>query len=217
MRHTAVHETNHARWSNITITAVLQAAMNLVLILLFTLLAIASYDRFVHSGSVRTFGVLAVNILFLTLFLARRKASSETASPALWLLAFAGTALPLLMRPTGGSPPLAFGSVVQIIGLASLAIALLSLRRSFAVVPANRGIRDGGLYRFVRHPVYLSELTVLFGVALANPTLLNSILWLCEFALQLARARAEERFLHTDPLYEAYCARVRYRLIPGVI
>lgn len=212
-----MHQTPRTKSLDITMSGLLHAAMNLLLILLFALLAIASYHRFAHSGSIRTFGVLAVNTLFLALFLTRRRARAETASTALWLLAFAGTALPLLMRPTADSAPLAFGSVVQLIGLVSVAVALLSLRRSFAVVPANRGIQDGGLYRLVRHPVYLSELTVLLGVALANPTVLNATIWLCECMLQFARARAEERFLSVDPVYRAYCQRVRYRLIPGVV
>jgi protein-S-isoprenylcysteine O-methyltransferase Ste14 len=42
-------------------------------------------------------------------------------------------------------------------------------------------------------------------------------LWLCDFALQLARACAEERFLSEDPSYLQYRSRVKYRLIPLLV
>lgn len=191
--------------------------MNLLIVALFTLLAIASYQRYVRTGTPSAFGVLAVNILFLTLFLIRRPAKDETRSPALWALAFAGTAVPLLLRPAPPWRGWPVGSMLEIAGIVMLFAALLSLRRSFAVVPGNRGIQRGGMYRLVRHPVYLSELTLLLGLVLANPTALNAVVWVCECSLQLARARAEEHFLSADPLYGAYCTRVRYRLIPGVV
>lgn len=195
---------------------VAQATLNLVVTLLFVLLAAASYHQFVRTGSVRAFGVLAVNSLFLLLFLARRKAASETTSLKLWLLAFAGTVASLVLRPTAHAS-LPVGYAVELAGIAMLTAALLSLRRSFAIVPGHRGIRQGGLYRWVRHPVYLSELVVVLGVVLAYPTAWNAAIWIAECVLQIARAQAEERFLSVDPVYRAYCERVRYRLVPGLI
>ena len=200
-----------------TMTAGLQTAMNGVIVVLFTLLVMGSWHAYHASGSLQSFGVLAINTLFLALFLTRKPAKAETSSAPLWLLGFAGTALPLLLRPVPGGNEASLGSVIELSGLVMLAAALLSLRRSFAVVPGNRGIRSGGMYRLVRHPVYLSELTVLFGVVLANPTALNAVIWACECALQLARARAEERFLSADPVYTLYCEKVRHRLIPWLV
>lgn len=197
-------------------TAGLQTAMNVMIVALFTLLLMGSLHAYHASGSLQSFGVLAINTLFLALFLTRKPARAETSSAPLWLLGFAGTALPLLLRPAAAANEASLGSVIELSGLAMLAAALLSLRRSFAVVPGNRGIRSDGMYRLVRHPVYLSELTLLLGVVLANPSVLNAMIWACECILQLARARAEERFLFTDPVYRAYCARVRYRIIPGL-
>lgn len=197
-------------------TAGMQTAMNLLIVALFTLLVMGSLHAYHISGSLRSFSILAINSLFLGLFLARRPAKAETSSPSLWLLGFAGSALPLLLRPATAAQDASLGSVIQISGLVMLAAALLSLRRSFAVVPGNRGVRSGGMYRLVRHPVYLSELITLLGLVLANPTTLNAVIWALECGLQLARVRAEERFLATDPAYQDYRTRVRYRLIPWV-
>jgi len=194
-----------------------QAGCNILVVLLLLLLALSSYRRFVSSHSLWSFGILTVNTLFLCLFLTRPTAKSETTSLPLYLIATAAVALPLLLRPSATVAPAAIGYGMQLAGLVMLMGSLLSLRRSFALVPGNRGIRDGGLYRFVRHPMYLSELTILLGVVVANPTTANIIVWICECGLQVARARAEEDFLATDPVYRAYRERVPYRLLPGLL
>ena len=203
--------------SQSTAVGVCKATLNILVLVLFAQQALASYQLFATTRSVRVFGAVVVGTLFLALFVLRRPAKEETPSLSLWLLATAGAALPMLMRPSSGSPYLEIGYAVQVCGFAMLTAALLSLRRSFAVVPGNRGVREGGLYRIIRHPVYVAELTTLFGVVLANPTLANVLIWLCECGVQYVRARAEEDFLSSDPVYRAYRERVRYRLIPGVL
>ncbi len=200
-----------------TVTRLCQAGLNILVVLLLLLLAVSSYRRFISSHSLSSFGILTVNTLFLCLFVTRRTPKSETASLPLWLLATAGVALPLLLRPSAAAGSSSIGYGMQLAGLVMLAGSLLSLRRSFALVPGNRGVRDGGLYRIVRHPMYLSELTILLGVVVANPTTANMIVWVCEFGLQFARARAEEDFLGADPIYRAYRERVPYRLLPGLL
>lgn len=201
----------------LSMTRLCQAGLNILVVLLLLLLAVSSYQRFLSSQSFSSFGILTVNTLFLCLFLTRPTAKSETTSLPLWLLATAAVALPLMLRPSGTAGNASIGYGMQLTGLVMLVGSLLSLRRSFALVPGNRGVRDGGLYRIVRHPMYLSELTILLGVVVTNPTAANTIVWLCECGLQFARARAEENFLVVDPLYRAYRERVPYRLLPGLL
>ncbi len=199
------------------VTRLCQAGLNILVILLLLLLAVSSYGRFTSTHSLSSFGILAVNTVFLCLFVTRPTAKSETTSLPLWLLATAAVALPLLLRPSGAAGNSSIGYGMQLAGLVMLAGSLLSLRRSFALVPGNRGVRNGGLYRIVRHPMYLSELIILLGVVVANPTTANMLVWMCECGLQLARARAEEDFLAADPIYRAYRERVPYRLLPGLL
>jgi protein-S-isoprenylcysteine O-methyltransferase Ste14 len=194
-----------------------QAALNIVIVLLCALLINASYQHFVSTHSIQSLGILAVNGLFLGLFLARRPAISETTSLPLWLLAVTTVALPLLVRPSHDPGFVRVGTAIQLAGIIMVIASLLSLRRSFAVVPGNRGVRVGGLYRVVRHPIYISELIALLGTVLVSPTGMNWALWLAVCGLQFARASAEEEFLSADPVYRAYRGRVRYRLIPGVL
>jgi len=194
-----------------------QAAINILVVLLFGLLVMSAYHHFASTGSTRFLGIFIVNSLFFALFITRKPAKAESESLPLWVLAVAGTVCPLLVRPSDGAGSMVIGSIIQIVGIALIAGGLMSLRRSFAVVPANRGIRNGGLYRIVRHPLYFSELVALLGGVLINPSFGNWAIWLCACGLQYARARAEENFLSSDPAYRAYSEHVRYRLIPGLI
>jgi protein-S-isoprenylcysteine O-methyltransferase Ste14 len=199
------------------VSSAVKIVANAVVILGFGLLAYACYRKYRDTGSANWFGLLIVNSLFVAMYIAKRDATSISASPLLWLLAFAGTCVPLVMRPTAPSASALTGNVLQVVGLCAVAASLLSLRRSFGIVPAHRGIRTQGLYSFVRHPLYASELFAILGFVIANPSLWNISFWLGDCLLNFARARAEEGFLGRDPVYSQYQARVRYRFIPGVI
>jgi protein-S-isoprenylcysteine O-methyltransferase Ste14 len=92
----------------------------------------------------------------------------------------------------------------------------LSLGRSFGLTPANRGIVSSGIYRVVRHPIYLGYLITHLGFVAANPTHWNlAVLALADVALML-RAICEEQTLAQDPEYRAYVDRVRWRVVPGI-
>jgi protein-S-isoprenylcysteine O-methyltransferase Ste14 len=199
------------------LSSAIKIIANVVVVLGFGLLAYACYRKYHDTGSIKWFGLLVVNTVFVTMYIARRDAASISSSPSLWLLAFAGTCLPLVLRPTAPTASSAVGSVVQLVGLCAVVASMLSLRRSFGIVPAHRGIRTQGLYNLVRHPLYASELLWMIGFVIANPSVWNIGLWLGDCILQFTRACAEERFLSADPVYSQYRARVRYRLIPLVI
>jgi protein-S-isoprenylcysteine O-methyltransferase Ste14 len=199
------------------VSSALRIIANAVVILGFGLMAYACYSKYRDTGSINWFGLLVVNSLFVSMYVARRDATSISSSPVLWTLAFAATCLPLVMRPTAPATSAVTGNLLQVVGLCFVAASLLSLRRSFGIVPAHRGIRTEGLYTFVRHPLYASELFAIFGFVIANPSVWNISLWLGDCVLQFARARGEEGFLGVDPVYSQYRDRVKYRFIPGVI
>jgi len=101
-------------------------------------------------------------------------------------------------------------------GLCIVVMGKLSLGRSFGLTPANRGIVCRGLYRVVRHPIYLGYLITHLGFLLANPSGWNiAMLVVADVALTF-RAICEEQTLAQDPEYRLYMDRVRWRLIPAV-
>ncbi|NUA29442.1 methyltransferase family protein [Cupriavidus basilensis] len=112
--------------------------------------------------------------------------------------------------------PEAIGAGLQIAGLAWQIFAKASLRYSFGILPANRGIVSDGAYRLVRHPIYLGYLVTDIGFLLANFGVQNVLVFAGQFVLQGIRIAREEALLSEDPEYRAYRGKVRYRVLPGV-
>ncbi len=93
-------------------------------------------------------------------------------------------------------------------------ITLLSLGRSFAVLPAARRVRTGFLYRCVRHPVYaLYMLSDALFLAL-QPCLWNGLLAVSGAVSFWLRAKLEERLLLRSEAYAHYARKVRWRFLP---
>ncbi|MEN9937519.1 MAG: hypothetical protein RLZZ387_4098 [Chloroflexota bacterium] len=130
-------------------------------------------------------------------------------------LAWAGTLLPLTLRP-GGTALIAEAWVLVAAGSVLATTAILSLGRSFGMEPAHRGLQVGGLYRFVRHPIYAAYLLIVIGFLLMAFSWWNSLVALGWFSVQVLRIRQEEQLLSADPNYRTYEKTVRYRIIPGV-
>ena len=102
------------------------------------------------------------------------------------------------------------------LGAALAIVALATLGRSFAILPARRALVSRGPYAWLRHPAYASELamTVAAGAAIAWwAALAIGALTLVTLVPRIAR---EERVLAGDPGWREYASRVRFRVIPGI-
>ena len=163
--------------------------------------------------------MLAVSECLPVVLILIRKPGEMTREPLPWVFAFLGTAAPLLVRPAPGGfamVPEVVAATLMALGVGINIAAKIALWRSFGLAPANRGIRGGGPYRFVRHPMYLGYFLNQVGFLLANFTLGNIIKYLLTWAVQLLRIREEEKFLMKDTSYQNLAQRVRFRLVPGV-
>jgi protein-S-isoprenylcysteine O-methyltransferase Ste14 len=102
------------------------------------------------------------------------------------------------------------------VGLAIVIAGKMTLGRSFGLMPANRGVVSSGMYRIVRHPIYLGYLITHLAFLFATPSAWNvAALFAADSAL-LARAVCEEQTLSRDERYRAYQQSVRWRVCPGV-
>lgn len=163
--------------------------------------------------------MLAVSECLPVVLILIRKPGEMTREPLPWVFAFLGTAAPLLVRPAPGGfamVPEVVAATLMALGVGINIAAKIALWRSFGLAPANRGIRSGGPYRFVRHPMYLGYFLNQVGFLLANFTLGNIIKYLLTWTVQLLRIREEEKFLMKDTSYRSLAQRVRFRLVPGV-
>lgn len=153
----------------------------------------------------------------IVFFLLIRRASSDISlRPQDWLAAIIGTIAPLLVAKTEEPSFLGFGVALMLAGMATQVSAKLSLRRSFGLVPANRGVKTGGAYRFARHPMYLGYMISHVGFLLLAPTFWNAAVYIVCWTCLLLRIEFEERLLSADPGYQAFKTKVRFRLLPGI-
>ena len=156
-----------------------------------------------------------VVVLFILL---RRPTRDISRRGSDWALGLAGTLLPLLAVAPEGAPllPLILCEGIMIAGFALQLSAKLTLRRSFGVVAANRGVKASGPYRLVRHPMYAGYALTHVGFLLSGPVVWNLVLYGATLAIAVRRILAEERVLRADQAYAALAAKVRYRLVPGI-
>ena len=83
--------------------------------------------------------------------------------------------------------------------------------------PANRGIKTGGPYRFIRHPLYTFVIVSQAGLWQEYPSVFNAVVLFTAIVFKSVMIINEERVLREDPAYVEYSRRVRHRAIPGVL
>ncbi|WP_245490577.1 isoprenylcysteine carboxylmethyltransferase family protein [Mesorhizobium sp. M7A.F.Ca.US.011.01.1.1] len=62
------------------------------------------------------------------------------------------------LEPGVAIVPVYFATPLQALALGFVIWGKISLGRSFAILPGNRGVMTGGAYRLVRHPIYAGYL-----------------------------------------------------------
>lgn len=102
-------------------------------------------------------------------------------------------------------------------GMLLVVVSLLSLGKSFGILPAYRSLQVQGPYQWVRHPIYLGHLIIYLAVVLANFTLNNVLAFMIVAMVAHLRIVLEERVLgETDSNYLTYKQQVRTRLVPTI-
>ncbi|MDX8525731.1 isoprenylcysteine carboxylmethyltransferase family protein [Mesorhizobium sp. MSK_1335] len=112
--------------------------------------------------------------------------------------------------------PLYIAAPLQFLALWLVIWGKMSLGRSFAILPANRGVVTGGAYRFVRHPIYAGYLAGHIMFLLSSFSIYNFTVYAIITLFQVHRILREERILALTGEYRDYLGRVRYRLCPGI-
>ena len=174
--------------------------------------------RMLHSANPYAAWVMLSEFGVLVFTLLRRPTKAISVNFGDWLLACTATMAPLLLIPADLSfPALAeLGMFLLIVGNFWQCLAKFVLRRSFGIAPANRGIKVGGPYRYMRHPMYAGYLFVHVGTIVLMFSWINLLIYAIGWIAQIRRLLAEERLLVNDPAYAEYMGQVRWRLLPGL-
>ena len=171
-----------------------------------------------ETGRLSGLLLLTSELLVVVLTLARRHATSIDRRS--WSRVVAGVSIvgPFLLRPVGAVSIVGESSVLagSVVGLVFVIAGKLSLGRSLGLLPANRGVVCRGVYRLVRHPIYLGYLLIHTAFLLGHVSTWNvAVLVTADLAL-LSRVGLEERTLSPDPAYRRYKQIVPWRFVPGV-
>jgi len=98
-----------------------------------------------------------------------------------------------------------FSMTLVIIGNVITFVGLFCLRRSFSIMVEAREPVYSGIYRYVRHPIYLGEMMAIIGILFIRFSNINIILVVMFILGQMIRARLEERkLLETFSSYALY-------------
>jgi protein-S-isoprenylcysteine O-methyltransferase Ste14 len=107
-------------------------------------------------------------------------------------------------------------TVLTLVGSAAAVFVLSQLGRSFSVMAEARKLVTSGVYRFIRHPLYLAEELAVIGIFIQFASWRTALLLAAHLVFQLRRMHHEEAVLaETFPEYAAYQQRTA-RVLPGI-
>ena len=185
---------------------------------LFLALAWRLGDDFLRTHRPTDLLLLVGEALVVVLTCLRRPALVVDTRAIVRLVTTVSMLSPLLVGPaqTAGFLSENAAAPLAAFGLAIVVAGKISLGYSFGLLPANRGVMERGLYRVVRHPIYLGYLLTHIPFLAAHPSGWNlGVLLVGDMAL-IVRAIYEEQTLGRDPQYVRYCQTVKWRLVPGL-
>lgn len=160
--------------------------------------------------------LVVVEMATVILILVRK---SGPATLDIWqiVIGFLGTGLPLMVSQYDRHIiPVGLGLAMMNVGLLLSFAAKLYLNRSFGIIAANRGVKRGGPYQLVRHPMYTGYMLTQIGFLALNFSAMNVAVYIAAWVAQVLRIREEEAFLLQDERYREFADAVRYRLVPGI-
>ena len=103
------------------------------------------------------------------------------------------------------------GLFISFFGCIMSIFVLWKLKRSFSLMVEVRQLVTTGLYKYVRHPLYVAELIHALGNTLLFLNSLTFSVYILFFIMEMIRAKLEERkFLQLIPEYAAYKARTGF-------
>lgn len=149
--------------------------------------------RFIESG-LYFFLLLAIREFLASYFFLVRKEAATKSGLFLTLFSIVSSAMPLIY--TVGIPSslgaLTAGEICSVIGFTLAALATVELGDRLSISPEKRGeFCRTGIYRFLRHPMYVGYFIAETALVIAFPQ--NRYLYVASMLMYLVRAKLENR------------------------
>jgi protein-S-isoprenylcysteine O-methyltransferase Ste14 len=193
-----------------------EMAGNVALSLFFLQFLLVHGQQFLITHRISTLLLVIKVATDVVFYLIRRMPKEISISPYDWGVGLLGTYMVAFFRPEAAGSDLLAAQALQTLGMLLQVAGMLSLNTSIGITAANRGVKTGGMYRLVRHPLYLSYVLAYGGYLLNQLSWHNAMIYTAAVLLWVLRLMAEERLLMRDETYRSYAQRVRWRLIPLV-
>ena len=134
------------RESTPTARGVSAAVLNASLATLYALFLYRHGVTFVETHEPTFLAIIVLETMLVAMFLLRREATTSDVSGLALAATAVGTFATLFMAPIERSGvPSALTVTIQLVGLTLAIVSLGSLRRSFGLAPANRGVKISGI------------------------------------------------------------------------
>ena len=172
---------------------------NIFGVLIFTLLAILRISQAIHGDWIAIFLALQSGLAVWLYFL--RKTPKKSAGKVREVFAWASALLPLAFSP--GASSNAWQALLIVPGLLLALWAMFSLRQSFSIAPADRGLVQRGPYKLMRHPMYVGEIFSLAGTLISAFSFWNVLVFALFIGSVFWRIRQEEALIKTYDLYSS--------------
>ncbi len=183
-------------------------------------LLLALYFLYLYTRSLSIFSGIQIYFLWifqlsvLILLVIRKPSIARSSSIFDYVYTFAAFGSAMFFRPVPGVGSSITAELLEVGGAVVLWGGILSLNRSFGIAPENRGVKTSGMYRVVRHPMYLGYILMYAGFVLGNFSFPNILILSATVSFLVLRLEAEERILRGDATYQVYVAKTRWKLIP---
>lgn len=159
-------------------------------------------------------------LLIAVVVIARTRPSAKASGIKPRIAALAGTfltyAIALFPRRELSVSMEMTSTVLILIGTLGAVVALAQLGRSFSIMAETRKLVTSGPYRFVRHPLYLTEEIAMLGIFLQFASVWAALILALQIIFQLRRMDNEEAVLTSQFLEYATYSQTTARLIPGI-
>lgn len=165
--------------------------------------------------------IVSFYILLILLYFLRTSPLSTSKSLITNIIAILTAFVPFIIPVLGRSGfvnlvEILISSIIIIFGMILSISALWALGRNVSIIPQARKLVKSGVYKWVRHPLYLGEIICVFGISIVEITIFKMIVLLLFISAQIYRSINEEKLLREIFLeYDLHFSK-RNRFIPGI-